>query len=162
MSCGRTTNDTQKRLTATSTTATYEWFTGWMPAIGIDTIRATVKNRAVSGNLQVDLLNGDVDWLVHGSRVTIYAVPDFGSDFAAWFGSDVLWVFRTSGWERILAMWQSDDHEPGSCATGSLASALLHELTHLAGFTLWDLPVDAECYQAFVIENTFRWALFNR
>ena len=52
MACGQSTPDTQTHLVAMSTTVAYEWLTPWMPCIGIDNLKATLRVHGVSGNFQ--------------------------------------------------------------------------------------------------------------
>ncbi len=50
MSCGGSTSQTFKRLNATTPIFAYEWYTGWMSCVGLDTIMATVVGRACSSD----------------------------------------------------------------------------------------------------------------
>jgi len=45
----------QVHLVAVSTTDAFHWFTGWMPSIGLDNVKAAIKSHAVSGPLRVQL-----------------------------------------------------------------------------------------------------------
>ena len=54
MSCGQTSPESQVHLSTTTTDPTYHWF-GWMPAIGLDHVKAVLRSHAVSGNFQVRL-----------------------------------------------------------------------------------------------------------
>ena len=44
--CGGTTGRTQKRLNAPTSSPEVEWFTGWRPCVGMDTVLAAVRIRA--------------------------------------------------------------------------------------------------------------------
>lgn len=48
MACGGLSKKSQKRLNAFSTTVAYEWFTDWLPAIGMDSAMVVLKGRAAS------------------------------------------------------------------------------------------------------------------
>ncbi len=50
MSCGGSTSQTFKRLNGTTPIFAYEWYTGWMSCVGLDTIMATVVGRACSSD----------------------------------------------------------------------------------------------------------------
>lgn len=53
MSCFSMTSPIQKRLVALSDSVVqYEWFTDWMPAIGLDEVQGVLKNKAVTGNFE--------------------------------------------------------------------------------------------------------------
>lgn len=52
MACGQSSAEIQKHLVSTSTSYVYEWFTDWMPAIGLDTVRATIKHKAAAAAFQ--------------------------------------------------------------------------------------------------------------
>lgn len=57
MSCGGSTGQSFKRLNALSPTFAYEWYTGWMSCVGLDTIMATIVGRACSSDhLQLQLV----------------------------------------------------------------------------------------------------------
>ena len=49
MSCGQSSPEVQVHLVAVSTTDAFHWFTGWMPSIGLDNVKAALKAHAVSG-----------------------------------------------------------------------------------------------------------------
>lgn len=50
MSCGATTGSIQKRLTAFSATQAIEWFTGWVPCVGMDTIMPVLKCKVATSS----------------------------------------------------------------------------------------------------------------
>jgi hypothetical protein len=52
MSCINFFGPTERRISVTSTTEIFVPFTGWMPAQGIDKVRATLRLLAESGNIQ--------------------------------------------------------------------------------------------------------------
>lgn len=53
MACFSSTPAFQKRLLALSSSEVqYEWFTAWMPAIGLDEVQGVLKNKAVTGNFE--------------------------------------------------------------------------------------------------------------
>lgn len=56
MACGKYIPEQQQHLTTTSTTDQVVWFVGWTPCIGIDNAKATLKNRAVQGSFQSQLV----------------------------------------------------------------------------------------------------------
>lgn len=56
MACGKDIPEQQQHLTTTSTTDQVVWFVGWMPCIGIDNVKVTLKNRAVQGSFQSQLV----------------------------------------------------------------------------------------------------------
>ncbi len=52
MSCVRVLPPVQKHLVTTSTTDVYEWFTEWMPAIGLDESTIVMKIAELTGNFR--------------------------------------------------------------------------------------------------------------
>lgn len=48
MPCGKSTGAKQRQIVAYSTTVAYEWFTDWMPCVGMDSMRAVMKIKASS------------------------------------------------------------------------------------------------------------------
>lgn len=52
MACGQLSSEIQKHLVSTTSTGVFEWLTDWVPAIGLDSVRATIKHKAVNGNFQ--------------------------------------------------------------------------------------------------------------
>ena len=50
MTCGSTSGPTGGRFAALSETQVIEWLTGWVPCVGMDTIRPTLKLRAASSD----------------------------------------------------------------------------------------------------------------
>lgn len=53
MHCVKATPEATANLTATSTTPTYTWLTGWMPAIGMDAATATLKLTNMANAMRV-------------------------------------------------------------------------------------------------------------
>lgn len=56
MACGKDIPEQQQHLATTSTTDQVAWFVDWMPCIGIDNLKVTLKNRAVQGSFQSQLV----------------------------------------------------------------------------------------------------------
>lgn len=55
MGCGKVTKLVQKHLSTDTTTSDYEPFTEWIPAIGIDIVKAVIKLRGAFGNFRAQL-----------------------------------------------------------------------------------------------------------
>ena len=53
--CGRPPLSAQLHLVATSTTVVYEWFTPWMLATGLDTVKAAIRRRGTGATFQCQL-----------------------------------------------------------------------------------------------------------
>lgn len=52
MGCHQLTRVSSRHLVACSTTMVYEWFTGWLPAVGVDAVRPLAKVRATDSAFQ--------------------------------------------------------------------------------------------------------------
>lgn len=53
MACSAAMSLVQRRLAALSSSETQlEWYTDWMPAIGLDNVQGVLKNKAVTGNFE--------------------------------------------------------------------------------------------------------------
>ena len=77
--------------------------------------------------------------------------------------SDTLLMWRPV-WENRVSMWNSGDPDTMMCVLVDGAAALLHELTHVARYVLLDIlpSPETKCYASHVMENMFRWAIFQR
>lgn len=77
--------------------------------------------------------------------------------------SDTLLMWR-SVWETRISRWNSGDPDTMMCVLVDGAAALLHELTHVARYVLLDIlpSPETKCYASHVMENIFRWAIFQR
>ncbi len=49
MACAQTTPEQQASLSTTTTANAIHWFTGWMLVVGLDKLKATIKNRSIIG-----------------------------------------------------------------------------------------------------------------
>jgi hypothetical protein len=57
MACGQSLGPWSAQLTAVSTSEwQVEWMSPWMPSIGVDTLSAVIKNKAVQGGIQTRLV----------------------------------------------------------------------------------------------------------
>ena len=95
-------------------------------------------------------------------RVTVRIV-DFKGGFMAAYGTSIIWVGRDKdAFHGYLEMWTAGTDTERLCAALDLAASLLHEMTRLAGYTLWDFDLFGGCFSSYLIDNTFRWGLFHR
>ena len=46
---------TEQALSTLSTTMRYAWYTGWLPAMGVDTIKSVLQARNLTGNVEAKL-----------------------------------------------------------------------------------------------------------
>lgn len=101
----------------------------------------------------LDRINGS-----GGRRVTVH-VTDFPGGFMALFGTSIVWASRDY-LNDYMEMWTSGTDNERLCAALGLSAILVHELTHLAGYTYIDLG--KACYVSYLIGNVFQWALAQR
>jgi hypothetical protein len=99
------------------------------------------------------------------SRVTVRVLEieenRFGS-YHALYGTSIVWIAGNSdSFSNYVAMWSGGDEDTRACAALNFSSILLHDLTHLAGFSYIDLR-DSKCYAAYLIQNAYRWGVLHR
>ena len=101
-----------------------------------------------------------------GYRVEIRVIDIFGAGrIGALYGTNVIWVnHEWDVWENYLSMWSGGNDDERLCAAVNLAAVLLHETSHLAGYTyldFWYSQLDI-CYESYMIGNAFGWAIHHR
>jgi hypothetical protein len=106
-------------------------------------------------------------------RVAVRVMDVKGTALAAYGTDYILIAGKGAMWTQFKDLWASSDPDTRLCALIATAAMLLHELTHLAGYTYIDLEgADGEhvdwgyeggtCYTSIMIGSTFSWGLHQR
>lgn len=123
---------------------------------------------ATGGDTSIHCLRNRISGLVWGfipSKVTIrledhpYCAP---SPFRAGWSVDGGWIRICRPYQftkSYLEAWRGDQYNR-MCAALDLSATLLHEITHICLRAHGDSS--GECYVSYLLENTFRWALYKR
>ena len=94
-------------------------------------------------------------------RVTV-RVYNIEGDMFGLYGTGQIGIPRKGYYNDNLVAWTHGTHARRQCAAMDLAATLLHELMHLSGYTYIDIQPKRHCYDVYLADNLFRWALFHR
>lgn len=97
------------------------------------------------GLADVDIYLSDRDWAVAGTSWALRKIVIYAGDYY---------------WDVAVSRWCCGDNTTRACVAVDVATVLFHELTHYCILS-WDIG-DGSCYDAYVMESVFRWAIFDR
>jgi len=126
-----------------------EWALCWV--LGPDHDNCMVAHIAGSAlrKINIDLLNGK-DWYDPEASAT------------TWCHVDVNLYVDDDMWQTYLSHWCCGDAVDRACVAFSVSITLCHELTHYCCLTADPKNVLEDCARAYMIQNTFAWALYRR
>lgn len=74
-------------------------------------------------------------------------------------GGGTVYICRASrSWQLRVDVWNNTNKDERLCAAITFAAEILHEMTHSVNRAAKDDPND--CRLSYLVENSFRWALF--